>query len=151
MRIFIGADHRGFELKDQLIDYLHERDIRIEDIGNYQYDAQDDYQDFAKKVASAVLQDIENSLGILICGSGNGVTIAANRFAKIRCGLGFEKDQVKHIKEKDHINILALPADYVDFEKAKILVDTFIETENLKEEKYENRIKKIEEMNLHHD
>jgi ribose 5-phosphate isomerase B len=151
MRIFIGADHRGFELKDQLIDYLHEKDIRIEDLGNYEYDENDDYPDFAKKVAIAVLQDIENSLGILICGSGNGVTIAANRFKKIRCGLGFEKDQVKHIKEKDHINILALPADYIDFEKAKVLVDTFLETRNTNEQKYLNRIKKVDEIDLHHD
>ena len=151
MKLFIGCDHRGFKLKNALIEYLQEKDIRVEDLGNYEYDPLDDYPDFSKKVASAVLQDLENSLGIMVCGSGVGASIAANRFKKIRCGLGFEKDQVKHIKERDQINILALPSDYVDFEKAKILVDTFIETETLKDEKYLKRINKIEELDLHHD
>jgi len=59
MRLFIAADHRGFELKDKLVDYLHEKEYRVEDLGAYEYDAQDDYPDFAQKVATAVLQDIE--------------------------------------------------------------------------------------------
>ena len=94
MRIFIGADHRGFELKDKIIDYLHEKNIRIEDLGSYEYQKDDDYPDFAKKVVEAVLQEPEERLGIVICGSGVGVSIVANRYKKIRCGVALNKEQV---------------------------------------------------------
>lgn len=146
MTIFIGADHRGFELKNKIIEYLQEKDIRIEDMGNYQYDPLDDFPDFAKKVAQAVLQNPENYLGIVICGSGVGVAIMANRFKGIRCGIGFEADQVKHIRENDHINVLALPSDYVDFEKTKELIDVFLSSNPKTEEKYLRRIKKLDEV-----
>ena len=144
MTIFIAADHRGFELKNQLIEYLHEKNIRIEDLGNYQYEATDDYPDFAKKVAQAVLQKPDEFLGIVICGSGVGVCIAVNRFKGIRCGLGFDPDQVKHIKENDHINVLALASDYTNEETAQKLVDAFLSAQPRKEEKYLRRIRKLD-------
>lgn len=146
MRLFIAADHRGFELKDKLVDYLHEKEYRVEDLGAYEYDSQDDYPDFAKKVATAVLQDVENSRGIVICGSGVGADIVVNRHKKLRCGLGFNQEQIKHAREADNINVLSLPADYLDFDEAVILVDTFLETRALNEEKYLRRIKKIDEL-----
>jgi len=146
MTIFIAADHRGFELKNLLIEYLHEKNIRIEDLGNYQLDPEDDFPDFAKKVAQAVLQNPEEYLGIVICGSGVGVTIAVNRFRGIRGGLGFEPDQVKHMRENDQINVLGLAADFLDPEKAKQLVDIFIQTLPKKEQKYFRRIKKLDEI-----
>ena len=146
MTIFISADHRGFELKNLLIEYLHEKNIRIEDLGNYQLDPEDDFPDFAKKVAQAVLQNPEEYLGIVICGSGVGVTIAVNRFRGIRGGLGFEPDQVKHMRENDQINVLGLAADFLDPEKAKQLVDIFIQTLPKKEQKYFRRIKKLDEI-----
>ena len=154
MTIFIAADHRGFELKNKLIEHLQEKNIRVEDMGNYQYDPLDDYPDFAKKVAQAVLQNPKDFLGIVICGSGVGVSIVVNRFKGIRCGLGFSPDQVKHIRENDHINVLALASDYLKndngengkgLELAKKLVDVFIETKPKIEEKYLRRIKKIDE------
>lgn len=145
MTIFVGADHRGFDLKNLLIEYLHEKNIRIEDLGNYQLDPEDDYPDYAKKVAQAVLQNPEEFLGIVICGSGVGGCIAANRFKGIRSGLGFETDQVKHMRENDHVNVLALAADFLDPEAAKKLVDVFIETQPKKEQKYLRRIKKLDE------
>jgi len=153
MTIFIAADHRGFELKNTLMEYLQEKNVRIEDLGNYQYEAEDDYPDFAKKVAQAVLQNPDNYLGIVICGSGVGVAIAVNRSQGIRCGLGFEPDQVKHMRENDHVNVLALAADYLKpngngaaLEKAKQLVDIFISTEPKKDGKYLRRIKKLDEI-----
>lgn len=153
MTIFIAADHRGFELKNKLMEYLQAKDIRIEDMGNYQYDPGDDYPDFAKKVAQAVLQNPQNFLGIVICGSGVGVSIAVNRYKGIRCGLGFEPDQVKHMRENDHVNVLSLAADYLmvdnngpGLEKAKKLVDIFISTPVKNQEKYQRRIKKLDEV-----
>ncbi len=145
MTIFIGADHRGSELKNKLIEYIQEKNIRVEDLGAFEYNPEDDYPDFAQKVAKAVLQNTKEFLGLLICGSGDGVSIAANRFKGIYCGLGYNEDQVKHIRERDHINILSLPADYMDFEKAKKLVDIFLTTEPLRQEKYFRRLKKIDQ------
>lgn len=151
MRIFIGADHRGFELKDKIIDYLHEKNIRIEDLGSYEYQKDDDYPDFAKKVVEAVLQEPEERLGIVICGSGVGVSIVANRYKKIRCGVALNKEQVIHAREKDHINILSLASDYFDFDQATQLINAFIDTPLTLEAKYLRRIKKIDEVghNIH--
>lgn len=144
MTIFIGADHRGFELKNKLIEYIQEKNIRVEDLGAYEYNAQDDYPDFAQKVAQALLQNPKEFLGVTICGSGNGVAMAANRHKGVYCGLGFNEDQVKHMRENDHINMLALPSDYIDFEKAKRFVDIFLSTKPILQEKYLRRLKKLD-------
>ncbi len=146
MTVFIGTDHRGFELKTKLIEYLQEKNIRVEDMGNYQYEALDDYPTYAQKVAEAVLQNPESFMGIVICGSGVGVSIAVNRFSGIRCVLGFDEGQVKHARENDHVNVLSIPSDYVDFEKAKVLVDVFLETQPKQAEKYFARIKKLDHL-----
>ncbi|NMB84045.1 RpiB/LacA/LacB family sugar-phosphate isomerase [Candidatus Roizmanbacteria bacterium] len=143
MPIFIAADHRGFDLKNKLIEYLQEKNIRIEDFGNYQYEPEDDYPDFAKKVSQAVSQNPQESLGIVICGSGIGVSIAANRNKGISCGLGFDENQIKHGRENDHINILALPSDYIDFEKAKKIIDAFLDGKPKMEKKYLRRMEKL--------
>lgn len=144
MTIFIGADHRGFELKNKLIEYLQEKNIRVQDLGNYQYDAEDDYPDFSQKVAEAVLQNPAEFLGIVICGSGVGVCVATNRQKGIRCALGFAVNQVRHARENDHINVLSLPSDLIDLEQSKLLVDTFLSTSPIQEEKYLRRIKKLD-------
>lgn len=146
MTIFIAADHRGFDLKNAIIEYLHEKNIRIEDLGAYEKNMEDDYPDYAKKVAQAVLQNLENNLGIVICGSGVGVAIACNRFKNIRAGVAFLPDQVKHTRENDHINILSLPADYLSVEEAYKIVDAFLEALPKNEEKYLRRIKKLDEL-----
>lgn len=146
MTIFIGADHRGFDLKNRLIDYLQEKNIRVEDMGNYDYDPLDDYPDYAKKVAQAVLQNPQMFLGIVICGSGVGVCVAANRFKGIRCAVGFDEHQVKHARENDHANVLSIPSDYINIEKAKALVDNFITTKPKEDEKYLGRIKKLDKL-----
>jgi ribose 5-phosphate isomerase B len=150
MTIFIAADHRGFELKNKIIEYLHEKNIRIEDLGNYQYDPQDDYPGFARKVAQAVLQNTKEFFGIVICGSGVGVSIVVNRFPEIRCAVGFKKEQVIHARENDWVNVLALPSDYIDFEATKELIDVFLKTQPRQEEKYARRIKELDTMSLAH-
>ena len=146
MTIFIAADHRGFELKNKLIEYIQEKNIRVEDLGAYDFDAtaEDDYPDFANKVAQAVLQNPKEFLGIGICGSGNGIAVAANRTKGIYCGLAFNEYQIKHMRENDHINMLALPSDYIDIDKAKHFVDIFLNTKPLPKEKYLRRLKKID-------
>ena len=144
MNIFIGADHRGFDLKNRLIEYLQEKNTRVEDMGNYQLDPLDDYPNFAQKVSQAILQNPQESVGIVICGSGVGVSIAANRYHGIRCALCFEEKQAIHARENDHVNMLALPSDYIDFEKAIKIIDSFLASSPKKEEKYLKRIDMIE-------
>jgi ribose 5-phosphate isomerase B len=145
MNVFIGADHRGFELKNELIEYLQDQNVRVQDMGAYEHDPLDDFPQFSQKVANAILQDPEHNLGIVICGSAVGVSMAANRFKGVYCGLGFDADQVKSARQHDHINVLAVPSDYVDPEKAKQLVDIFLSTGTAREEKYLRRLAQIEE------
>jgi ribose 5-phosphate isomerase B len=144
MTIFIGADHRGFDLKNQIIEFLQEKNIRVEDMGNFEKAPLDDYVDYAKKVAQAVLQNPSEFLGIVVCGSGVGVAIAANRYKGIRCALGFETDQVKHARENDHINVLSLPAEYINLEQAKQLIEAFMAAQPKNEEKYLRRSNKLD-------
>ena len=139
MTIFIGADHRGFELKNKIVDYLHEKNIRVDDMGAYELKPLDNAHEYAKKVAEAVLQNPKEFIGIVICGSGIAVSIAANRYHGIRCALGFSVEQAAHAKTNDHANVLAIPAEYLDFEQVKTMIDTFINTQPNMEKKYVDR------------
>jgi len=147
MTIFIAADHRGFALKNKLIDWIESEKYQIVDCGNTVYDPDDDYPDFTSGLARQLLstEAVENeALGIAICGSGVGVCIAANRFKGIRCALGFNPQQIKHARENNHINVLALAADYINLTTAKTFVKTFLTTKLIIKEKYLRRIKKID-------
>ncbi|OGW74540.1 MAG: hypothetical protein A2484_05140, partial [Nitrospirae bacterium RIFOXYC2_FULL_44_7] len=139
-----GADHRGFELKNKLVEYLQNKDIRVEDLGNYELDPEDDYPDFAQKVAQAVLQNPHDFLGIVICGSGIGVCMAANRNKGIYCGMGVDPEQVRHGRQNDHINVLSIASDNFTEEQAQAMVDAFITTTPIQKEKYLRRLKKID-------
>jgi len=144
MPVFIATDHRGFELKNKLVEYLQEKDIRIEDFGNYRLDSLDDYPDFAQKVAQAVQQNPKENLGIVICGSAIGVSIAVNRFKYIRCGVALNLHQVQHGRENDHTNILAIASDYTDFETAKTYIDMFLSSHPIERKKYVRRVNKLD-------
>lgn len=145
MNIFIGADHRGFELKNEIIEYLHEKNIRIEDLGPYEISPLDDAVDYAQKVAQAVLQKPENHIGIVICGSGCAVAIAANRFKGIRAGVAMNPLQSTHLRENDHVNVLVLASDYTPFEQVQKIVDAFLAAAPKTNDKYLRRIKKYDQ------
>jgi len=145
MTVFIGSDHGGFALKNELIEYLQRKNIRVEDLGAYELNPVDDYPTYAKKVAQAVLQHPEEFLGILICRNGVGMDITANRFKGIRCALGFDELQVQKARQDDTVNMLALPADYMTVEQAEKLVDIFLNTSPNTDEKYPRRIQEIDE------
>lgn len=131
-------------MKNKVIEYLQEKNIRVEDMGNYELDPLDDNPDYAHKVAQAVLQNPDEFLGIVICGSGVGVSITANRHKGVRCALAFNTDEVHHAKENDHINVIALPSDFIDFEKAKEMIDVFIKAQPKQAEKYYRRLDKMD-------
>lgn len=147
MTIFIAADHRGFGLKNKLFGWLKSQGYAVVDCGNTTYDPGDDYPDYSSAVANNLLATASvanGALGIVICGSGVGVSIAANRFEGVRCALGFNVEQIKHARENDHINVLALPSDYISFATAKRFIKTFLATKPITKEKYLRRIKKLD-------
>lgn len=146
MKVYIGADHRGFELKEQLKKSLTEKGYAVEDCGNTVYDKDDDYPDFAANVAKKVQEVGENGRGIVICGSAMGVGITANKFKGIRCGVGITVDDVHHGREHDDINVLGLSADYVDPNVSKEMTRIFLETPFSHGERHVRRIKKIEKI-----
>lgn len=143
--IYIGADHRGFELKNQLKEWLVGMGYRISDMGASDFNQEDDYPEYASRVAEQVSSNRDNK-GIVICGSGVGVDIVANKFDGIRSGLGIDKDQVRSARVDDDINILAIASDLIDFEQAKELVQVFLEAEYKAEERFERRLKEIKEI-----
>ena len=144
MTIFIGADHRGLELKNAIIEYLHEKNIRIEDLGTYELAPLDDMVDYSRKVAQAVLQNPEKHFGIIICGSGCAAGMAANRMKGIRAGLAMNTKQAVHIRENDHANVLLLASDYTPLEEAHKIVDAFFSANPKVDEKYLSRIQKLD-------
>ena len=144
--IYIGADHRGYKLKEKLKDYLSALRYEYEDMGANKYDENDDYPDFAKPVSEKVAEDPEKNIGILLCGSGVGVDIVANRFKGVRSALVSTVDMAGHARRNDNCNVLSLAADILEEKKMKKMVKTFLETKFAGEEKYVRRLRKIEEI-----
>lgn len=143
MILYIGADHRGFELKEALKQFLKDNGYSVTDMGAVSYDEGDDFVDFARLVAEKVSADIRNSKGILICGSGVGVDIVANRFPDIRSVLAFSADQAMASRNDDDANVLSLPADFMELEQAKKIVSVWLQTPFSNEEDHKRRIEKI--------
>ena len=142
--LYLGADHRGFQLKEEIKKFLAEKKYQFEDMGNFTYNKNDDYVDFAKLVAQKVSEKPSEHKGILICGSGVGVDIAANKFHRVRSALADDTTTAKQSREHDDTNILSLPANEVNFELAKNIIETWLETPFSNGEKYKRRIDKIE-------
>ncbi|HXB40977.1 MAG TPA: ribose 5-phosphate isomerase B [Bacteroidia bacterium] len=124
MTLHIGCDHAGFELKEQLKKYLSEKGHKITDHGCYSSERAD-YPDHAHKVANAVSAD-EKSLGILICGSGNGINITANKHKGIRSALCWMPEIASLARQHNNANIIALPARFIDLKTASACVDAFL-------------------------
>lgn len=144
MKIYIGCDHRGINLKKKLISYLIDNGIDIEDIGIPNTES-DDYPIFALKLGEMV-RDTVNSLGILICGSGVGMSIAANKVKGIRCVRALSVDDAFKGKNHNGANVIALGADITtDFNQVTEIIDTFINTKNPSEDRHLNRVKAITE------
>ncbi len=142
--IYLGADHRGYNLKEGIKKFLTESGQSFEDMGNFKHDPNDDYTDFAKLVAQKVSEKPNEHKGILICGSGVGVDITANKFHGVRSALADDIETAKQSREHDDTNVLSLPSDEVDFDLAKKIVFTWLSTPFSNGEKYKRRIDKLE-------
>lgn len=143
--VTIGADHRGLQLKEDLKRSLSEWGYLVDDRGAYQYHAEDDHPDFARAVGESV-RGKDKGIGILICGSGIGVAIAANKLACIRAAMALTPSQAEAARKDSDANILVLAADYITGAQARRITKAFLETEFQPKERYVRRLKKIEKM-----
>ncbi|MBP8822019.1 MAG: ribose 5-phosphate isomerase B [Flavobacteriales bacterium] len=125
MRIAIGSDHAGFRLKEQVIGHLTAKGIQVEDKGTLSEESTD-YPGYAHAVARSVLGG-DADLGIVVCGSGNGVNITANKHAGIRSALAWLPEVAALARQHNDANVLALPARYLNEQAAKVIVDAFLE------------------------
>ncbi len=146
--VYLATDHRGFGLKEKLKLWLKNQGYQVRDFGNLVFDKDDDYPDFSYQLAEELNRYPENR-GVVLCGSGIGVDIVANRFGRVRCGLGFTPGQVAHGRAFDDINCLSLPADFLRLGQAKKIVKVFLVTEFSDKGKYKRRLEKIKKMNVH--
>lgn len=146
MLIYIGADHKGFELKESLKKNLIKQGYEVIDVGNDHYDKNDDYPDFAALAAHAVSQDSINRRGILICGSGAGMNIVANKFEGVRAVLINNPEQAKLSRNDGDSNVLTLAADFLDEKMAKEILKVWLKTPFSGDERHKRRLKKIMEI-----
>lgn len=148
-KIYIGADHRGYKLKEKVARWLFDWKYDFEDMGADYLNPGDDYTVYAQRVASMVA-DSPNSRGVLLCGSGVGVDVVANKFDGVRASIGKNKEQVKAGREDDDMNVLVLAADYTQENEARDMLKAFLETEFAAKKRHKRRladIKKIEANN----
>lgn len=139
MAIPIGCDHAGFELKEKVVEYLVEQGYAVEDYGTYSLDSVD-YPDFGHKVAAHVTKN--KNLGIVICGSGNGINMTVNKHQEIRSALCWMPEIAKLARQHNDANIIAIPARFVSDEIAFEMVDLFLATE-FEGGRHANRVNKI--------
>lgn len=142
--IYLAADHRGFQLKEKIKEWLTQWGFDYEDMGAFELDPIDDYPIYAKKVAESMVESDDR--GILVCGSGVGVDEVANKFDGIRSGLAINKEQIYAARNDDDINVLALASDFTSEEEAKEIVKTFLDTEFADEERFNRRLKEVGEI-----
>lgn len=143
MVVYFGADHGGFELKERLKPFVKNIGYEIVDMGAATLDKNDDYPDFAAKVAAKVGADPANSRGIVFCHSGAGVDMTANKFKEVRSTLGLSADQIYDARHDDDMNVLAVAAGFTVPEDAEKMVKVFLETPFGSEERYKRRLEKI--------
>ncbi len=142
MRIAIGADHGGFSIKADIIALLHKAGYQVVDMGAHTFDSSDDYPDFARLVGEAI-QHGQAERGIVICGSGVGACVAANKMRGIRAGLCHDTYSAHQAVEHDDINVLCLGARVVGVEVAKELVLAFAGAQFSGEERHVRRLAKV--------
>jgi ribose 5-phosphate isomerase B len=141
MKVAIGADHAGFELKQKLVAYLQDKHVVCVDKGTYSSERAD-YPDYGHAVATAVVNH-EVTFGILMCGSGNGINISANKHKGIRAALCWNQEIAKLARQHNDANILVLPARYISEEEAHKCIDVFL-SEKFEGGRHQARIDKIE-------
>ena len=145
MTIFLGSDHAGFALKEQIKNDLVESGHDVQDLGATTLDPDDDYPTFARHVAEAVAAQ-PDSFGILSCGNAVGVCVVANKTKGVRAGVGFSIEAAHTMRNDDDANVLCIPGRIPIMDDASEILKTFLETPFSNEERHVRRIKVIESL-----
>lgn len=140
MKISIGSDHAGYEYKEKVVHHLKEKGYEVQDLGPHSPDSVD-YPDFAHPVAKQV-QEGDVAQAILICGSGEGVSMTANKYSNVRAALVWNSDIAALARQHNNANIICLPARFISVHQAIQFVDIFLSTE-FEGGRHERRVEKI--------
>ena len=147
MKIYIGADHNGYGLKQNLHEYLKRAGYEVQDLGDDHMDPDDDFPVYAAKVATAVLASEDNDpRGIVLCGSGQGVCMAVNRFKGIRGSLCWDRRSAREARNDDNANGLCLPAKFLESPEANVVVETWLTTKFANAPRFVRRLKEMDEL-----
>lgn len=141
--VFLGTDHRGFALKEQVKVWLEDAGHEIHDMGAAALDPKDDYPDFGFAVGREVAKNPEKYRGILFCGSGIGIAVAANKINGVRASLVPSPELARAARNDEDLNVLSLSADHTDFALAKQIIEAFLGTPFSSEERHHRRTAKI--------
>lgn len=145
MKIFLGTDHAGLELKNHIKGFLEKEGYMVEDCGAYEYNKEDDYPDFCSKAALGVAKN-PGSFGIVFGKSGAGECIVANKVDGIRAFLAVNEENVRLARQHNDANVLSLGSEFATGEKAEQLVKLFLETSFSGDERHMRRIEKIKKL-----
>lgn len=140
-KVYIGSDHAGYNLKEWVKDLVDKDKIVIEDVG-CNSEERCDYPDFAHSLANKVIEE-KQAVGILICGSGNGIAIAANKHKGIRAAICWNVELAELARQHNDANVLVLPARFIELVEAKKCVEAFLSTK-FEGGRHENRVNKID-------
>ena len=148
MKIVVAADHNGFRLKQQVIDYLQSLQVACQDAGDSELNQDDDFPVFAARAIQALDISSHDSRAILLCGSGQGMMMAANRFKGIRAGLGWSVEAAEGIRHDEDANVLVLPAVALEHDPKKwqAIIDAFIQTPFANIARYKRRNRELDEL-----
>jgi ribose 5-phosphate isomerase B len=141
MKLYIGSDHAGFELKEKLKEYLLQKNYEVSDCGCYSAERAD-YPDYGHLVAEHIIAD-KDALGIVICGSGNGINITANKHQGIRSALCWLPEIASLARQHNNANVMALPARFISYEVAIECADAFL-NHTFEGGRHQDRVNKIE-------
>lgn len=147
--IYIGADHGGYQLKEDVKQWLTEWNVPFEDVGAHKLDPDDDYPKFAFTVAEAVAKDPHVNKGILLCRSAAGVVIAANKVKGVRAVAPCNLESAQHSREHNDANVLGLSGDWLEPETAQQIVRSWINTPFSGEARHQRRLDQIAEHEHH--
>lgn len=150
MNIFIAADHNGFEMKNELVTWLKGEGHTVSDLGPDEFVKTDDYPDYGISVAKEVAKDPNANFGILLCASGVGMSVIADKVPGIRAALIHDPEIAKAAQRDDDINVLALGSSYISLDQAKAIISAWLTTPFSGEERHVRRIGKITEYEQKH-
>jgi len=147
MKIYLGADHNGFELKKQLAEFLQRSGHDVVDAGDLVLNQNDDFPQFAGRAVSALLADDDREAkGVLICGSGQGMCMAANRFKGIRASLCWNLTEARSARNDDDANVLCLSARSLDGAKAQAILTTWLSTPFAGATRFKRRLQELDQL-----